>query len=273
MDLNMRLNVYPSPIQRLIKTFTLGSVALLCALGTAQASGDEAVGNKIDCDNISCDTALTPYTLSYAATYNGMDISAERQLKLEGKRYVLTTTAKNLFSSIEEESVFLLDEQRGIVDQNYQYKRNVLGIKKTEKLSYDREAGVANYKTKKKKRQVTLEDGYLNRLTYQVQLQRDLINKVSPLQYQVISRGRLKEYNFETQGEETLDTPLGKIKALKVKRIREDDERETLFWFAPEWNYLLVQLWQREEGGEDYKIVIQEGSLDKKPLTRPKGKS
>ena len=262
----MRLNVYLSPISRLIKILTLGGLMLLCTLGTAQASDDKA-----DCDNIGCDIALTPYTLSYAATYNGMDISAERQLKLEGKRYELTTTAKTLFSSIEEEGAFLLDEKRGIIDQGYQYKRNILGIKKTEKLKYDREAGVANYTTKKKKRQVTLETGYLNRLSYQVQLQRDLINQVSPLQYQVISRGRLKEYNFETQGEETLDTPLGKIKALKVKRIREDDERETLFWFAPEWNYLLVQLWQREEGGEDYKIVIQEGSLDKKPLTLPKG--
>ncbi|MEH6466943.1 MAG: DUF3108 domain-containing protein [Porticoccus sp.] len=269
----MRLKVYPSPIPHLIKMFTLGGVMLLCTLGTAQAGDDKADGNKADCDNIGCDLALTPYTLSYAATYNGMDISAERQLTLNGDRYVLTTTAKNLFSSIEEEGAFLLDEKRGIVDQGYQYKRNILGIKKTEKLRYDREVGVANYKTKKKKRQVTLENGYLNRLSYQVQLQRDLINQVSPLQYQVISRGRLKQYNFETQGEETLDTPLGKIKALKVKRIREDDERETLFWFAPEWNYLLVQLWQREEGGEDYKIVIKEGSLDKKPLTLPKGKS
>jgi len=273
MDSNMRLNVYPSPIQHLIKTFILGSVILLGTLGAAQASDNKAEDNSTECNNIDCDLALTPYTISYSATYNGMDISAERQLKLEGKRYVLTTTAKNLFSNIEEEGTFLLDEKRGIVDQKYQYQRSILGIKKTEKLRYDWEAGVANYKTKKKKRQVTLEDGYLNRLSYQVQLQRDLINQVSPLQYQVISRGRLKQYNFETQGEETLDTPLGKITALKVKRIREDDERETLFWFAPEWNYLLVQPWQREEGGEDYKIVIQEGSLDKKPLTSSKEKS
>jgi|TARA_R110000822_G_scaffold59736_21_gene149028 hypothetical protein len=258
----MHISVHPTSLHRGTTTFILGTITLLCFLGTAQA-GENGAG----------DPALIPYTLSYAATYNGMDISAERQLKLNGNGYVLTTTAKNLFSSIEEEGAFLLDEQRGIVDQNYQYKRNVLGIKKTEKLRYNREAGVANYKTKKKQRQVTLEDGYLNRLTYQVQLQRDLINQVSPLQYQVISRGRLKQYKFETLGEETLDTPLGKIKALKVRRIRDDDDRETLFWFAPEWNYLLVQLWQREEGGEDYKIVIQEGSLNKQPLTLSKGNS
>ncbi len=218
-------------------------------------------------DDTNFDPALTPYRLAYAANYNGMDIKAERQLIFDGNQYVLTTTAKNMLSSIEEEGAFTLDKNQRIVDQSYQYKRNILGMKKTEKLKYDRKMGIANYKAKKKERQVTLEDGLLNRLTYQVQLQRDLVNQVSPLQYQVISRGRVKQYNFETLGEETLDTPMGKITALKVRRVREDDDRETLFWFAPQWNYLLVQLWQQEKGGEDYKITLKEGNLDKQRLT------
>ena len=140
--------------------------------------------------------------------------------------------------------------------------RDIQILKKTENLTYNRKTGVANYDSKKKQRQVTLADGYLNRLTYQLQLQRDLINGVSPLQYQVISRGRLKSYNFEVMGEEILDTPLGKINTTKVKRIRKDNDRETMLWLAPKWNYLLVQLWQREKGGGDYKIVLQQGTLN-----------
>ncbi len=207
--------------------------------------------------------ALVPYDLTYTATYNGMDIDASRQLSVQDGRYTLSTTAKNMLSNIEEQGVFLLGNNGVIVDQGYHYKRSILGIKKTEKLSYDRNAGVAKYKSKKKKREVTLDDGYLNRLSYQVQLQRDLLNgKSSPFNYQVISRGRLKPYTFEVLGNEVLDTPLGKINTAKVKRIREDDDRETLFWFAPQWNYALVQLWQREKGGEDYKIVLQEGTLN-----------
>lgn len=208
------------------------------------------------------DPALQPYSLSYAATYNGMDINAKRELTVESDRYTLSTSAKNLLSNITEQGGFLVEENGTIIDQHYEYKRSILGIKKTEKLSYDRKSGIAKYKSKKKKRQVTLEDGYLNRLTYQIQLRRDLINGKSPLEYQVISRGRLKTYKFEIQGEETLETPLGNIKTVKVKRIRKDNDRETLLWFAPQWNYLLAQLWQREKGGEDYKIVLQQGSLN-----------
>lgn len=218
-------------------------------------------------DQAPVDPALTPYNLTYTATYNGMDIDASRQLSFQNGRYTLSTTAKNMLSSIEEQGEFQLDKSGVIVDRGYHYKRSILGIKKTEKLSYDRSTGIANYKSKKKKREVTLNDGYLNRLSYQVQLQRDLFNgKDSPFSYQVISRGRLKTYNFEILGTEVLDTPLGKINTTKVKRVRDDDDRETLFWFAPQWNYTLVQLWQREKGGEDYKIVLQEGTLNGQAL-------
>jgi hypothetical protein len=212
------------------------------------------------------DLALTPYNLSYAATYNGMDIDVNRQLKLESGQYSLNTTATNMLSKITEHGVFQINDQGVIIDLDYQYKRSILGMKKTENLNYNRETGIAHYDSKKKQRQVKLKDGYLNRLTYQLQLQRDLLKDVSPLQYQVISRGRVKPYHFEVVGEEILDTPLGKINTTKIKRIRKDSDRETLFWLAPQWNYLLVQLWQREEGGEDYKIVLQQGTLNGETL-------
>ena len=255
MYLNTRTNSGLSSIAQLIRTFTLASLAMFFSIEAATAN-----------DDTNCDPALTPYHLEYAANYNGMDINAQRQLTFDGKQYRLTTTAKNMLSSIEEEGAFVINKKQLIADQHYEYKRNIFGMKTTEKLTYEREARVANYKSKKKDRQVKLKPGQLNRLSYQVQLQRDLINQVSPLQYQVISRGRVKQYNFETLGEETLETPMGKIPALKVRRIREDDDRETLFWFAPEWNYLLVQLWQKEKGGEDYKITLKKGSLDNQPL-------
>ncbi|PCJ91789.1 MAG: hypothetical protein COA46_07575 [Porticoccaceae bacterium] len=234
-----------------LKKFSIGAIAAFSIVFTASVySGSQT------------DPALEPYDLSYAATYNGMDIDANRQLKQESGRYTLTTTAKNMLSNITERGEFQVNDQGVIIDLDYQYKRSILGMKKTENLTYNRKTGVANYDSKKKQRQVTLADGYLNRLTYQLQLQRDLINGVSPLQYQVISRGRLKSYNFEVMGEEILDTPLGKINTTKVKRIRKDNDRETMLWLAPKWNYLLVQLWQREKGGGDYKIVLQQGTLN-----------
>ena len=38
-------------------------------------------------------------------------------------------------------------------------------------------------------------------------------------------------------------------------------------WFAPEFNYLLIKLWQREKDGEEFHISLKEGNLNGKPLT------
>ena len=74
-----------------------------------------------------------------------MDIDARRQLTLQSGRYTLSTTAKNMLSNIEEHGEFLVEEDGLIIDQGYKYKRSILGMKKTEKLRYDRKTGVANY--------------------------------------------------------------------------------------------------------------------------------
>lgn len=210
--------------------------------------------------------ALVPYHLVYDATIKGMDIEAERQLIREGDSFELESKASTLLASITEQGTFKIGPTGNIVGQQYTYERNIFGIKKNESLAYDRSAGIAHYQTKKKQRQIELNGDYLDKLTYQIQLQRDLIKGKTPLQYQVIDRGKIKSYNFEIMGEEIVDTALGPISAIKVHRIREDSDRETYLWFAPHMNYLLVQIWQNEDG-DDHRITLKEGTLDNKPIT------
>lgn len=210
--------------------------------------------------------ALAPYHLVYDATIKGMDIQAERYLDREGDSYKLVSKADTLLASITEKGTFKIDSTGHILGQQYTYERNIFGIKKNESLTYDRAAGVANYQKKKKQRQVKLDSDYLDKLTYQIQLQRDLIRGKTPLQYQVIDRGKIKQYNFEIMGEEIVDTALGPINTVKVHRVRKDSDRETYLWFAPQMNYLLVQIWQNEDG-DDHRITLKEGTVDNKPIT------
>ena len=213
------------------------------------------------------DFHLQPYKLLYKASYNGMSIKAERELQpLPNGNWLLTTNAENFMASITEQGTFQIDANSAIHNISYQYERSVLGKKKTENLIYDHPNKLATYTTKKKHREVKLDKDYLNRLSYQVQLQQDLIDGVEALRYQVISRGRLKEYRFERVSEELLNTPMGDIRALRVNRIREDNERETSLWFAPDMEYLLVKLWQREEDGEEYELLLKEGQLSGEQL-------
>ena len=145
----------------------------------------------------------------------------------------------------------------------------------------DQTAGKAIYTRKKKRKELLLTDGYLGPVSYQLQLRNDLktnmesldekpVSNASPLKnslsYKVMSRGRIKDYQFEILGEEVINTSLGEIPTLKVQRIRKDAKRQTIFWLAPAWNYLMVKISQQEKGGEHYEMLLDTASIDGNPI-------
>ena len=53
---------------------------------------------------------------------------------------------------------------------------------------------------------------------------------------------RLRTHYIHVVGRETLDTPLGKLETIRIEKRRDQDsKRRTVFWLAPELDYLLVR--------------------------------
>jgi len=105
---------------------------------------------------------------------------------------------------------------------------------------------------------MAIPKGAIDKLGYQLQLRLDLMAGKHDLRYQVADGGYLKEFSFERQGEESLSTELGDVTAVIVKKVRtESDKRDSILWFAKEWDYLLVKLTQVEADGERYEINIE----------------
>lgn len=46
--------------------------------------------------------------------------------------------------------------------------------------------------------------------------------------------------------------------------------RKTILWFAKDWDYLLVRLYQMETDGKEYQIMLKEGTIDGKTVTGEK---
>ena len=63
----------------------------------------------------------------------------------------------------------------------------------------------------------------------------------------VVTRGGLRQYNFEILGTEELDTPLGKLRTVKVKQWRDGSSRSTVSWLSPKHQCLFVQVHQFKE--------------------------
>ncbi len=236
------------------------SICILCCVSLYSAAYTKADTGEINL------LALTPYNLIYSGSYNGIDVKISRNLTGKATAYTLSTTANNMVSDISEQAIFEMNAHGAIVELKYRATRNMFGLKKKELLLYDQTTGIASYESKKKKRQILLSDAHFNQLTYQIKLQSDLINGATFLNYPIIKKGKVRIYRFEILGKETLKTPLGEINTLKIRKIREGSDRETFLWFAPRWNFMLIQLWQHEAGGGDYRMLLENGTLAGKEL-------
>ncbi|MFC6635086.1 DUF3108 domain-containing protein [Microbulbifer taiwanensis] len=207
---------------------------------------------------------LKPFSATYSASFNGIGVTAERRLSGGNSSWRLDFSADSLFANIEEYSRFG-SEQGHLVPQHYEYHKTGLGRDRHTVLNFEpgRVVNVSNAKR-------TLENapkGVLDKISYQLQLALDVAAGKKTLEYLVADGRKIRDYKFAVAGKETLQTPLGSIETIKVQRLRDgDSERETVIWFAPQWNYALVKLMQQEEDGKTYQISLTKLSIDEKSI-------
>ena len=224
---------------------------LCCSLSSLLHAAQAASHNQPE--------TLSPYSAEYTASYNGLPISMVRTLAATDEGFSLSTKASNLLGAITEEETLTLNNGQ-IHPQHYQYQRAIMGKKRRETSTFDPDAQkiVNIYKDE------TVELAYnpqtLSPLSYQFQMQLDLLHGKTVLNYPVASRGHIKNYQYSIIREETIDTPLGQLDTVVVERQRDSDERETFLWLAPKLQFLPVKLLQNEEG-ETYKMQIKSYTL------------
>ncbi|HEY8386490.1 MAG TPA: DUF3108 domain-containing protein [Porticoccaceae bacterium] len=211
--------------------------------------------------------ALQPYHAVYTARYNRMPIEAHRHLRVDGKRLTLVTEARNLLGQIHEAEHFHIDSEGRLIPESYVYDRSILGSSRKETTSIDARSRVSVSHRKGEETVLDFEPGQLGPLSYQLAMAIDLgthdqAEDVDQLSYTVIHRGRLKDYAYRiVEQDVNLDTPLGNLNTLKVERVRDDDDRRTVLWLAPDLNYLPVRLVQAEDG-ETYEMNIKSFTLE-----------
>ena len=205
----------------------------------------------------------------YKTRLYGFNITVTNRLtQTSDTQYQLLFKFDSMLGTITETSQMNWDEgKKRVIPQHYIYKRRGLGKDRDADLRFDWNKKTVTNHVQKSNWQMNILEGVQDKLSYQLQLQQDFIAGKEKFSYKIADGGHLKEYKFEKVGEEVLETPLGKVKAVKVKRSRENDERVTYAWLAKDWNYLLVRL-QQEEKGDSYTIYITKASLNGKPITQ-----
>ncbi|MBT8419791.1 MAG: DUF3108 domain-containing protein [Gammaproteobacteria bacterium] len=141
----------------------------------------------------------------------------------------------------------------------YRYNR---GGKKDRKIEvvFDWEQGLVKNTAKGKTWQMPVPPNTLDKNVYVLALMHDLDRGRRNFEYPIADGGKLKNYRFSFVGEESLDTTLGGVKTVLIKRIRKTVARETTFWCAPKFSYLPVKVVHLEKDGTTITLRIKEFS-------------
>ena len=209
---------------------------------------------------------LQPFSASYTAAWQQLPMSgtAERSLTKEANGvWKLSFKASMMIASLSEESTLTVDKDT-LLPQSYHFERGGLGKAKKADLAFDWTTKKVTGTDRGDAVNIPLNRGMVDKSTYQLALQHDVAAGKKSMSYQVVDDGEVDTYDFRVLGEEKVDTQAGQVDAIKVERVRDptQSKRETILWFAKDWNYLLVRLHQVEKDGKQYQIMLQEGSVD-----------
>lgn len=105
--------------------------------------------------------------------------------------------------------------------------------------------------------EMSVPPGTLDKFSYLLALMRDLELGKTSLRYNVADGGHLKRYDIEIVGREMVETPLGTLEAVKVRR-KNRKSRMTTLWCATRLHHLPIKIEHREKDGSTVSLRIQE---------------
>lgn len=208
---------------------------------------------------------LFPFEVSYDATMEkgvSLNGSAKRILTSQGNDVWLYRTDVNSFIADLDESLVFKWEDGRVIPLRYRYRLSGFLIKNREQsIDFDWKAGVATGEYRGKSFRVDLEEGILDPLGFQIQLHQDIRNGKREMEYQVLDRATIDSERFAVVSDNAGDSDSNQPPYLKAEKLRENSKRETLMWFDPDNEYLLVRLIQVEPDGSRYQLSLKEMDL------------
>lgn len=164
------------------------------------------------------------------------------------------------------ESSRLIVEERMLKPVYYSYDRT--GYKKKRDVSIE-----FNYAANKIKNTINgdfwhlpMEPVVMDKLLYQLAIMHDLQDGRTPVSYRIADGGGIKTYSFEKLGEEVVETPLGSFNTIKMLRHKPGSSRKSVFWCAPDLEFLQVKVEHTEKDGSKTVAVIKslQGELQRR---------
>lgn len=200
---------------------------------------------------------IEPFEAVYTVEQGGTRLGTMRRtLRVEGGgRYIYesVSTASGLLAlilrdRILERSLWTLEEGRPR-PLSYLYEESDSPEEgRRVSVEFDWAAGQATNESEGQRWRMDVDAGTQDKLLYQLTLTFDLRRGADTFDYPVADGGRLKNYRFTRLGEETLDSPLGRYRTVKLQHVRGNRGRRTTLWISPELDFMPLRVDQEKDG-------------------------
>ncbi|MEJ2761457.1 MAG: DUF3108 domain-containing protein [Gammaproteobacteria bacterium] len=211
-------------------------------------------------DDVSLD-----FQAQYALYYKGIKVAEmQRRFSRAGNgayRYRSETEAAGLFALFRDDKI--TEESWGRLGGDtaqplhYQYIRTGSHKQRNVSIRFDWDKNEVINQVNGSAWKMKLEPGMVDKLLYQFIIMLDLGDGKRHLEYVIADGGKTKTYRFDAQGEEVIQTPLGKMRTLKLRRYKPNSRRETTLWCAPALHYLPVKVKNVEKDDRITVAIIQ----------------
>lgn len=243
--------------QHAARSLTSATATLLLALGASSVLANTAAENT---------PGLHPFEASYTAAMDkgvSLNGSAKRTLTSKGNGIWLYRTDVDSFIADIDESIILKWENDRVVPLRYRYRLSGFLIKdREESIDFDWDSGKASGKYKGKPFNLDLEQGTLDPLGFQLQLHQDIKAGKRDVTYRIIDGNSYDTDRFAVIDKEPLENNGKTHITFKAEKVREEGaKRQTLMWFAPDEDFLLMRLLQVEPDGSHYELRLKDAEL------------
>jgi hypothetical protein len=237
------------------KASLTAGVILFASVATANDTADAvtapapaARANPTKVVSVPDNLNILPYSAQYVLQRSGIKVATgDFSLRREGDSYLYESHSKSagIVSLFRDDDIVELTRwqlaNHGVRPLQYRFAHTGIDDERHVTIDFDWSAGEVTNTVNGDAWQMAVPTGTLDKLSVQLALSVALRQgQRGPFQFPVADGGKLKTYHFEVVGEEEVETPAGRFKAIRV--LRKKDKRQTTLWFAPKLDWMPIRL-------------------------------
>ncbi|ELA08886.1 hypothetical protein MOMA_00700 [Moraxella macacae 0408225] len=193
--------------------------------------------------------AISPFLANYNVNiedkYQGL---ATRTLKQDGDHWIYSVNATVGKLASANLSATFSDTNGAIMPKTSSKQYKILGLKRSEMLTFDPSNKQYTSSYKDKNRTISMPTIAYDDLSLEVQIREDLKANKFRGQYRTAGRNKAEMATFTKSENSKINVPAGSFEVIRIDRVHDDKQRQTSFWLAPKLDYLPIKVIQNNDG-------------------------